>query len=321
MAPEQLDGKHVEPAADVYAYGLMTYELFGGRQPWAGESLWSIVHRQKSEPLPDAARILSFVGDSAKAIALHQCISKDPLARPRNGIALLDAMGWGELNVEPDLAGLQNLQAFENQHTMRMDAAAMAKTAMYATPSPAREPIARMSSDTSAISETVAVSSPQERTPAPNGMSGRAVVLATVGVGLLMVVFFLAKRDQPPPAPAARQVDAAAALSPLSSGSNSNATAGTAAPAPSAVPPARASGAKPSAALASPPRIRSLTDALRARFLEARTRDYLDDAKHAETFRAIWNRRDLSESDREYFKKRFVSNCMAELQLDDNEKQ
>ena len=38
MAPEQFEGKPVTAAADIYAYGVLLYEMVVGRRPFAGDS-------------------------------------------------------------------------------------------------------------------------------------------------------------------------------------------------------------------------------------------------------------------------------------------
>ncbi len=38
MAPEQLEGRPVTAAADIYAFGVLLYEMVVGRRPFAGES-------------------------------------------------------------------------------------------------------------------------------------------------------------------------------------------------------------------------------------------------------------------------------------------
>jgi serine/threonine protein kinase/uncharacterized protein YecT (DUF1311 family) len=52
MSPEQIDGGKVDGRSDIYSLGVLGWELLTGRRPWAGESLYGIIYRQKHEDLP-----------------------------------------------------------------------------------------------------------------------------------------------------------------------------------------------------------------------------------------------------------------------------
>src|SRR5829696_5260165 len=52
MSPEQIDGGHVDGRSDIYSLGVLGWELLTGRRPWAGESLYGVIYKQKHEDLP-----------------------------------------------------------------------------------------------------------------------------------------------------------------------------------------------------------------------------------------------------------------------------
>jgi len=56
MSPEQIDGEIVDGRSDIYSLGVLGWELLTGRRPWAGESLYGVIYKQKHE---DLARITS----------------------------------------------------------------------------------------------------------------------------------------------------------------------------------------------------------------------------------------------------------------------
>ena len=52
MSPEQIDGEKVDGRSDIYSLGVLGWELLTGRRPWAGESLYGVIYKQKHEELP-----------------------------------------------------------------------------------------------------------------------------------------------------------------------------------------------------------------------------------------------------------------------------
>jgi serine/threonine protein kinase/uncharacterized protein YecT (DUF1311 family) len=52
MSPEQIDGQMVDGRSDIYSLGVLGWELLTGRRPWAGESLYGVIYKQKHEDLP-----------------------------------------------------------------------------------------------------------------------------------------------------------------------------------------------------------------------------------------------------------------------------
>ena len=92
MAPEQWTAAHAAgPAADIYAFGCILYEIFCGRRPFAIEpsmskaapavqkALWQQLHRDQPAPHP---RDLAPELDLALAEVLHACLRKEPERRP-----------------------------------------------------------------------------------------------------------------------------------------------------------------------------------------------------------------------------------------------
>ncbi|MEO1270460.1 MAG: serine/threonine-protein kinase, partial [Myxococcota bacterium] len=51
MSPEQAMGREVTAATDVYAVGLILYEMLTGYQAFSGETLYAVLNRQVTEPI------------------------------------------------------------------------------------------------------------------------------------------------------------------------------------------------------------------------------------------------------------------------------
>ena len=94
MSPEQVDGGHLDGRSDLYSLGLVGWEMLTGRRPWAGESLYGIIYKQKHEALPDVGTLRPDAPPHLRA-ALRGALAKDPGERWRNAGEFLQAMDSG----------------------------------------------------------------------------------------------------------------------------------------------------------------------------------------------------------------------------------
>jgi serine/threonine protein kinase len=81
MAPEQLAGAPVGPAADVYGVGASLYELLAGRRPHQADNLGALLRAVATEPAPDIVRLRPDL-DASLAAVVMQSLAKHPAARP-----------------------------------------------------------------------------------------------------------------------------------------------------------------------------------------------------------------------------------------------
>ncbi|HJR62737.1 MAG TPA: protein kinase [Gemmatimonadaceae bacterium] len=57
MSPEQIDGGALDGRSDLYALGLVGWEMLAGRRAYDDESVYGILYKQKHEPLPSLAEL------------------------------------------------------------------------------------------------------------------------------------------------------------------------------------------------------------------------------------------------------------------------
>jgi len=92
MSPEQISGDSVDARTDIYAWGLLAYELLGGGHPFRDRNSAQqlmVAHVTESPP-PLAQRIPSL---PAPIVALvMQCLQKNPDDRPQSAREVLDTL-------------------------------------------------------------------------------------------------------------------------------------------------------------------------------------------------------------------------------------
>jgi len=77
MAPEQLQGKHVDARADIFAFGCVLYEMITGKRAFDGGSPASVIAAVVERPAPSISNIAP---ESLDRI-LRRCLAKDPEER------------------------------------------------------------------------------------------------------------------------------------------------------------------------------------------------------------------------------------------------
>ena len=93
LAPEVISGQQPTPAVDVYASGIMFYELMTGRPPFRGSDAMEVfqAHQTQPPPRPDG------VSDPLWSV-IASALAKDPTRRPDAGqlaVRLRAAVGTG----------------------------------------------------------------------------------------------------------------------------------------------------------------------------------------------------------------------------------
>ena len=91
MSPEQAMGKMVDGRSDLYAVGVMLYEMLLGFPPFDGADSYSVGYKQVHETAVAPDVIDSRVPPALAAIAMR-CLAKAAAERYQSGFALADAL-------------------------------------------------------------------------------------------------------------------------------------------------------------------------------------------------------------------------------------
>jgi eukaryotic-like serine/threonine-protein kinase len=91
IAPEQVTGAATDARSDVYAAGIMLFEMLTGRQPFTGETPLAVAYAHVNTDVP---AISSLAGGIPPAVdqLVRAATSRDPARRPPNAGAFLHAV-------------------------------------------------------------------------------------------------------------------------------------------------------------------------------------------------------------------------------------
>ena len=94
LAPEQGRGEEAGPPADIYALGVVTYQLLAGRLPYEGASLTELALKQQQERPPRLDELVAGVTpELADAVAI--ALRLDPGQRYRTALEMARALEHG----------------------------------------------------------------------------------------------------------------------------------------------------------------------------------------------------------------------------------
>ena len=99
MAPEQITGQPITAATDIYAFGILLYEMYTGQVPFRGETSQAhgtgtaarIAYEHVHLPPPTLVEINPSLDLSVQEIVLR-CLEKNPLRRYKSVAQLYDAL-------------------------------------------------------------------------------------------------------------------------------------------------------------------------------------------------------------------------------------
>ena len=83
MAPEQGKSKHIDHRVDVYALGLVLYELITGRKPYDADTPFAVLLKHIQDPLPRPRDFIKDLPGNVERVILR-ALAKDPEQRINN---------------------------------------------------------------------------------------------------------------------------------------------------------------------------------------------------------------------------------------------
>jgi Protein kinase domain len=95
MAPEQLTGKEVSVQSDLYAVGLVLYEMFTGHLPFKAETVAEVTRMRQENRVTNPSSLVSDLDKSVER-AILKCLDADPRQRPSSALALAASLPGGD---------------------------------------------------------------------------------------------------------------------------------------------------------------------------------------------------------------------------------
>jgi predicted Ser/Thr protein kinase len=204
MAPEQLAGKEITPAADIFAWGSTMVYAATGTAPFGQDTVMAVINRILSEP-PD----LGEMHEPLRGI-VADCLSKDPAVRPTAQQLLMRLLGEEGVTPAAPVVGGPQTAMLDQGAAFAETRAAPTAPVTPAAPTIAAGGVGAMAAAGAGAGPTMphyaAVTHPGDA--ARRGTSPRLLLAAVAGlvlaVGLAAVVIWAAGHhggDNSPPAP------------------------------------------------------------------------------------------------------------------------
>lgn len=96
MSPEQISGQPVDRRSDIYAAGLVLFEMLAGRPPFDGQKTFQVLRAHVEQPVPDVREVRGSPLPEDLVALTYLLLRKDPSERPsdaQEAIGLLDGTG------------------------------------------------------------------------------------------------------------------------------------------------------------------------------------------------------------------------------------
>ena len=99
QSPEQIRGEEVTARSDLYALGVVLYQLITGKHPLPADTIAEVKHRHlEDDPLPPSSQVSDGIRPAIDQLIL-KCLEKDPKKRPVSARQLEDWLDPLELDL------------------------------------------------------------------------------------------------------------------------------------------------------------------------------------------------------------------------------
>jgi len=95
MAPEQLAGREATARSDLYALGLVLYEIFTGKQAFPARSRTELLRLREQSTPPGLSSHITDLDPAVERVILR-CLEKEPRKRPLSALAVAAALPGGD---------------------------------------------------------------------------------------------------------------------------------------------------------------------------------------------------------------------------------
>lgn len=135
ISPELAVGDPADERSDIYAVGIMAYELLTGKQPFTSESVYGLAFKHINDPVPAPSLLVPGLSSELDELVAY-CTDKDPENRPQNASFLLSdiqqmlaTLGKDQLDLGSETLGMVSdlVPAITSAHTTVHDRLAQAQ--------------------------------------------------------------------------------------------------------------------------------------------------------------------------------------------------
>jgi hypothetical protein len=96
MSPEQLGGRELTVASDIYSLGLVLYEVFTGKKAFEAANLNELLRLRRSDTTPTSPSKLIADLDPLVERVILRCLETEPAARPASALQVAAALPGGD---------------------------------------------------------------------------------------------------------------------------------------------------------------------------------------------------------------------------------
>lgn len=95
MAPEQLEGREVTFKSDIYALGLVLYEIFTGKRAFDAPTLPELTKQRETSSRTNPTTLVKDLDPLVERV-IERCLEKDPAKRPPSALQVAAALPGGD---------------------------------------------------------------------------------------------------------------------------------------------------------------------------------------------------------------------------------